>query len=342
LPNLGFRSLDHPSWATFVVPAAEKRDHGPGRVLESGECRINGMGIKSFVKRALRAAGYEIRKSSASHSTWVPPGHFYSPIVDVDEVRRDKGRIFDRQRDLAGIILNEVEQIRLVEEFGQFYPELPFEKSQSDKNLYYYDNPYYSYGDAIILACMLRQFKPKRFIEFGSGFSSCAVLDINRLFFRHKIICTFIDPNPERLQTLVSKYSTPINIIKSRAQDIDLSDVSNLEHNDIVLIDSTHVTKAGSDVNFHLFDLLPRLSPGVLVHFHDIFYPFEYPEEWFFHENRSFNENYILRAFLSGNSDYEIVFFNDFMRLKHLELVTKVMPLFQQNPGGSLWIRKLQ
>ena len=300
------------------------------------------MGIKSFVKGALLAAGYEIRKSGASQNTWVPPGHFYSPIVDLDEVRKDKERIFDRNRDVPDIHLNEQGQIQLLEELSSFYPDLPFEKTQSNKNLYYYDNPYYSYGDAIVLACILRRFKPQRFVEFGSGFSSCVVLDVNRIFLNNEIKCTFIDPDPERLQGLIANCSHHLKIIKSRAQDINLSEISILKSNDIVLINSTHVTKAGGDVNFHLFELLPRLAPGVLIHFHDIFYPFEYPEEWFFDENRSFNENYILRAFLTENSKYEILFFNDFMKLRHLQLVKKTMPLFEENPGGALWIRKLQ
>jgi hypothetical protein len=295
--------------------------------------------IKSLVQRAFVAAGYEIRRHGTSDGTWVPPGHFYSPIVDPSELQRDKAKVFDRNRDVLGIDFNEAGQLELVEEFRRLYRDIPFEASKGDANLYYYDNPFYSYGDAIILACMLRYTKPKRLIEFGSGFSSCVTLDINRLFLGGTVECTFIDPNPERLQSLTT--NNPVDIIKSRAQDIDLTQISVLEPNDIVFIDSTHVAKAGSDVNFYLFEVLPRLTPGVLVHFHDVFYPFEYPESWFFDENRSWNENYMLRAFLTENANYQIVFFNDFMNFRHFHLVADAMPLFQKNPGGALWIRKL-
>jgi len=301
------------------------------------------MGIKSLVKQAFVAAGYDVhRHGGLSRDTLFPPGHFYSPIVDLSELERDRARVFDRIRDVPDIDFDEAGQLELVEEFRKFYQDLPFEQSQGDINLFYYENPYYSYGDAIILACMLRHAKPKRLIEFGSGFSSCVSLDINRLFLGGKVECTVIDPNPERLESLISSYDYPVNIIKSRAQDIDLTEISLLTENDIVFIDSTHVTKAGSDVNFHLFEVLPRLAPGVLIHFHDVFYPFEYPESWFFEENRSWNENYILRAFLMGNVSYQIVFFNDFMRLRHFQIVADAMPLFQRNPGGSLWIRKVR
>jgi hypothetical protein len=300
------------------------------------------MGIKSLLKQAIRAAGYEVQRREDYHETWVPPGHFYSPLVDTNELRRDAARVFERNREIPDIDLNEHGQLQLIGELRHFYRDLPFQDTQSEANLYYYDNPYYSYGDAILLACMLRHVRPKRLIEFGCGFSSCVILDINRLFLGRKLECTFIDPNPERLKRLSKRYDGRINIVESRAQDIDLQIVTGLERNDIIFIDSTHVTKAGSDVNFHLFDVLPRLAPGVLIHFHDVFYPFEYPESWFFEENRSWNENYILRAFLAGNSNYEIVLFNDFMKLRHLREITKDMPLFGKNSGGALWIRKLR
>jgi hypothetical protein len=300
------------------------------------------LGIKSLIKQAFVAAGYEIHRHGAYPRTLFPPSHFYSPIVDLSELERDRARVFDRTRDVPEIDFNEAGQLQLVEEFREFYQDLPFEQSQGDVNLYYYDNRYYSYGDAIILACMLRHAKPKRLIEFGSGFSSCVILDINRLFLGGEVECTFIDPYPERLESLILNYNYPVKIIKSRAQDIDLMEISLLKENDIIFVDSTHVTKAGSDVNFHLFEVLPRLAPGVLIHFHDVFYPFEYPESWFFEEHRSWNENYILRAFLMGNVSYQIVFFNDFIRLRYFQKVANAMPLFQRNAGGSLWIRKVR
>jgi predicted O-methyltransferase YrrM len=300
------------------------------------------MRIKSLIKRTFLAAGFEVSRHAACHGTlFVPPGHFYSPIVDLNELQRDRRWVFDRNRDIPDIDLNEAGQMKLLEEFHKFYQDIPFQETEGGGNLYYYNNPWYRHGDAIILSCMLRYARPKRLIEFGAGFSSCVTLDINRLFLRGAVECTFIDPNPERLQSLLSKYNASANIIKSRAQDINVSDFSTLEANDILFIDSTHVAKAGSDVNFHLFEVLPRLAPGVLVHFHDIFYPFEYPESWFFDENRSWNENYMLRAFLTGNKQYEVVFFNHFMALRHLQDITAGMPLFRKDPGGALWIRKL-
>ncbi|MCM8738756.1 class I SAM-dependent methyltransferase [Azospirillum sp. A1-3] len=189
---------------------------------------------------------------------------------------------------------------------------------------------------------MLLNTQPKRVVEFGSGYSSCLFLDINEVFFKNKVQCTFVEPHPELLFSLINHDDQQrCQIMPCRAQDIPMSLIDNLDAGDVVFIDSTHVSKAGSDVNFHMFTTLPRLKSGVYIHFHDIFYPFEYPESWFFDENRSWNEIYMLRAFLTGNSDFEIVFFNDFMHVRHGAETEAALPMFILNPGGSLWLRKL-
>jgi hypothetical protein len=99
--------------------------------------------------------------------------------------------------------------------------------------------------------------------------------------------------------------------------------------------------KTASDVCYELFDILPHLAEGVLIHFHDMFWPFEYPASWVLDENRSWNELYGLRAFLMYNQEFEIIFFNDyFLRFEH-DMIQEAYPTFLKNPGGSLWLRKL-
>ncbi|MFI5045941.1 MAG: class I SAM-dependent methyltransferase, partial [Acidimicrobiia bacterium] len=102
-------------------------------------------------------------------------------------------------------------------------------------------------------------------------------------------------------------------------------------------IDSTHVSRVGSDVNYEIFEVLPALQPGVYVHFHDIFYPFEYPLQWV-EEGRGWNEAYVLRAFLEYNDEFEIVLFNDLLALRAAEKIAREIPLWTR--GGSLWLRK--
>ena len=113
-----------------------------------------------------------------------------------------------------------------------------------------------------------------------------------------------------------------------------------LEENDLLFIDSTHLIKTGSDVCYELFEILPSLKSGVLIHFHDVFWPFEYPKDWVLTENRSWNEIYGLRAFLMNNSDYEIIFFNDYFCKFFRKIAEKDYPKILKNTGGSLWLRK--
>jgi hypothetical protein len=81
--------------------------------------------------------------------------------------------------------------------------------------------------------------------------------------------------------------------------------ISNLNENDILFIDSTHVSKFNSDVNCIIHNILPALSKGVYIHFHDVMYPFEYPKNWLI-EGRAWNEQYILRAFLEFNTNFKL------------------------------------
>jgi hypothetical protein len=129
------------------------------------------------------------------------------------------------------------------------------------------------------------------------------------------------------------------DIIVDAVQNVPLERFAALEAGDILFVDSSHVAKTGSDV-VHLFgQVLPRLAKGVRVHFHDIFWPFEYPEEWI-REGRAWNEAYLLRAFLQFNSAFRIVLFNSYLGLHHRDLVERHLPLFLQNTGGSLWLEK--
>ena len=274
--------------------------------------------------------------------TWVPPGHFYSPIVDTEELQRRRAHVFDRSRRPTDVDLRDDAQRALLHRLKPHYDRLPFTENKQDGLRYYYENPAFSYADAIILACLLMELRPKRIVEIGSGFSSCVTLDINDRFLDGQAQVAFVEPYPDLLHSLMmpgDRERYPIHPMP--VQDIDLTVIDQLTAGDILFIDSTHVSKGGSDVNFEFFTILPRLKSGVYVHFHDMFYPFEYPEEWFFDENRSWNELYLMRAFLAGNRNYEIVFFNHFMHLCHQAEVKAQMPLFARNPGGSLWLRKL-
>jgi predicted O-methyltransferase YrrM len=289
--------------------------------------------------RAMLSAALQDR---ARPGTWVPPGHFYSPIVDPAEIEPRRHSIFNRDAEVAGVALNAAGQLEMLQRIGRHARALPFQAEAQDGLRYHYNNPNFSYGDAIVLAGLLMELRPRRVVEVGSGFSSCVTLDVDERFLGGQTEITFVEPYPDLLLGLMRPGDRArCRIIRSIVQALDLAVVETLAAGDVLFIDSTHVSKCGSDVNFELFQILPRLKPGVLVHFHDVFWPFEYPEQWIFEENRSWNELYLLRAFLTNNPEYEIVFFNHYMALQHRAAMEREIPLALRNPGGGLWLRKL-
>ena len=297
-------------------------------------------------KRKIKALQDTLRKNNLDEKSsplWRALGHFYSPVGNIEDIKQDEERIFQRdRRTLPGIRLNEDAQRAVLEEFATFYGELPFEDEPSDAMRYGFKNGGYSYSDAICLYSMIRRLKPTKIIEVGSGYSSCCMLDTNDLFFDGEIDVRFVEPYPQLLKSLLRPADLERReIIEKRLQDVDLEIFKTLGQNDILFVDSTHVSRVGSDVNHLFFEVLPLLNEGVHVHFHDIHYPFEYPEHWVY-QGRWWTENYILRAFLEFNSDFEIVFTNTFMQRFHKSFFEENMPLCLKNPGASIWLRRVR
>ncbi|HLP65076.1 class I SAM-dependent methyltransferase [Flavobacterium sp.] len=297
--------------------------------------------IKSVINKlpyvkTLYQENLHTKKNSA-----VPAGHYYSPIVLIDDIKKREAQIW-KNRDIDfvnGIELNTQKQIQLLTEFQKYYNEIPFKEERGEGLRYQFKNGFYSYTDGIVLYSMMRHYKPKRMIEIGSGYSSAVMLDTNELFFNKQIDLTFIDPYPDRLLSLMTEDDKKnTTVIISDAQVIELDIFKKLEAGDILFIDSSHVAKTGSDVNYILFEILSILKSGVIIHFHDIFFPFEYPKDWVY-KRFNWNEDYFLRAFLMYNNAFEIKLFSDYIHLHHKEAFQN-MPLCYHNTGGNLWIEK--
>lgn len=272
-----------------------------------------------------------------------PPGHFYSPIPSIEEVKRNEKDIFDAfTNEIPGIDLNVGEQLELLRTFKTYYKDIPFGSGKRKGLRFNFENPSYSHSDAIILYCMIRHLHPTRIIEVGSGHSSCVLLDTNELFLGNKVACTFIEPYPQLLLSLIKDTDRKrIKVIQKNLQDVGLDSFSELSEGDILFIDSTHVSKINSDVNYIFFKILPCLNKGVYVHFHDIFYPFEYPKGWVY-EGLAWNEAYVLRAFLQYNCAFKIQFFNTYLGYFHSDTFFDEMPLPLKYVGASIWIKKIQ
>ena len=268
-----------------------------------------------------------------------PPGHFYSPHPDLDAVERDRIRLFgDRVKPLAGVDLGIDRQLELLDRLAPFSRDQPFSFEPDGRHRYYYDNIWFGPGDAIVYHCMLRHLRPSRVIEVGIGFSSAMLLDTNDEFLDNGCTATFIDPHPGRMLELLGSTDGHVNIIAEPVQNVGQKVFSSLEAGDILFIDSSHVTKAGSDVNYLYFDVIPSLPSGVFVHVHDIFWPFEYPQAWVM-EGRAWNEAYLLRAYLTANHDIEIIWFNNYLAQRYRDRISAALSVWADNPGGSLWLR---
>jgi predicted O-methyltransferase YrrM len=244
---------------------------------------------------------------------------------------------------LEGVELNVEGQMELWRLMVPFLLEVPFPIQQTAKYRYFSENDWFGLGDAAVYFALIRLFKPKRIIEIGSGFSSAVALDTSDQFLNGSIDFTFIDPYPDRLRLLLGAHAkSKLKVLTQTVQTIPLEAFAALDSGDILFIDSTHILKTGSDVSFELFSVLPSLKPGVIIHFHDTFWPFEYPKEWVIDDNRSWNELYALRAFLMNNSDYEILFFNHYFAKVHHEKVLSEFPNLAGGLGGGLWLRKIR
>ena len=264
----------------------------------------------------------------------------HSPLVSVEQIQRREAEVFRAVSAIPGVDLHVAAQLSLLDDLSLFYAEMPFSEEKTEGLHFYFANEMYSYTDAITLYGMIRHLRPKKIVEIGSGFSSCVMLDTNALFFENAINCTFIEPEPKQLLSLLGSTKTDgLGLLRSPVQEIDPGIFSELGGNDILFVDSSHVVKTGSDVDYVMKNVLPSLQAGVWIHFHDIFFPFEYPREWIY-QGRSWNELYFVRAFLQYNHVFSIRFFSDYLAQFHRDRLVDRMPLCGRNTGGNLWLRK--
>ena len=278
--------------------------------------------------------------------TCFPPGHFYSPIVDTKElIGRNEELWPNITPRTIGIDFNEANHRFVLEtEFPRFMPDYNyFEKEDEVLNSFdfFTQNSQFSWLDSRTAFVLLRSWKPKRIIEVGSGFSSLLMADINRRFWNKDCNITCVEPYPRPF--LLSAVPGLGEVIVKKVQDVELSVFEELERGDVLFIDSSHVSKTGSDVNYLFFEVLPRLKSGVRVHIHDIFLPNEYLRQWVIDENRSWNEQYLLRALLMYSTAFRVLFGNSYAFAELPNLVQQALAHPKRNAfgGGSFWIERM-
>ncbi len=293
-----------------------------------------------FIERRI-LRGLRWRQPNLQGAIAFPPGHFYSPLLDLQSFPPgEPAPRFDGEEMWEHLDLRVAGQRSYYAELLARFPPLPFPSRPAAGHRYFSDNGFFVPSDAFTLSAIIRREQPRRVVEVGSGFSSAVMLDTLQHAGQSADL-TFIEPFPDRLNALLSADDRArATVLVQPVQEVPLAVFEQLEERDILFIDSSHVAKIGSDVAFLLLRVLPRLQCGVLIHFHDIFYPYSYPAAWV-REGRAWNESLFLRAFLLGHPAFAIVAFNSFAGRAFPEIFRAGFPPFLDNTGGSLWLRKV-
>ncbi len=271
--------------------------------------------------------------------------HFYEPIPDTRELDNS---VWENRSALVGIDIDEGTQLDLLSRFKtafkQEYDQFPREKTGVPYD-YYVHNDMFEAVDGEILYCMIRHFKPGRLIEIGSGYSTLlaakALLNNKKNHNDHSCEFIVIDPFPNRI--LRKGIAGVSRLVPEPVQRVPLAEFEKLRENDMLLIDSSHVLKIGSDVKYEYLEILPRLNKGVLVSLHDILLPAEYRKRWVMKDHSFWNEQYLLQAFLAFNTSFRILWAGSYMHLKHSEKLSDAFPSYNQEqdwPGG-FWMRRI-
>ena len=263
--------------------------------------------------------------------------HYYEPQFDNRNPRQD----FSQDRNLPGIDWNIQGQLKMLETFTFSEELLGLPQAKQDPLEFHFNNGSFESGDAEYWYQVIRAIKPKRIFEVGSGNSTLiAVKAINK---NHEE-----DPSYRCEHICIEPYEMPwlektgISVIRKKIEEVDLSLFSQLQANDILFIDSSHIIRPQGDVLFEYLELLPSLNQGVIVHIHDIFSPKNYLKEWLIEDVRFWNEQYLLEAFLSHNSTWSIIGALNFLHHNHYEQLERIAPfLSPEREPGSFYIIKI-
>lgn len=272
--------------------------------------------------------------------------HFYQPIPDLKDLEsRD---VWNKVSEMRGIDWNPDQYLENLRELAVYADECEWSYVKVDSTIQFYlNNPSFGYFDASVLHCMIRKNNPQRIIEVGSGMSSriiAAALQKNIIENNsYKPEYIIIDPYSV---IDVDKFPRGTRLVKQQVETCDISVFQELSKQDILFIDSSHVCKIGSDVNFEVLEILPILKHGVYVHFHDICLPYEYPKK--FATNPEFRmfwtEQYLLQAFLLNNSNFEIILPTTYIGRNHK--ASEFFPNFDTSKanwgGASFWIKRVE
>ena len=255
----------------------------------------------------------------------VPRGPL-SPLPDVAEL---PDALWEHPRAMRGVrfdLADQAERLRALRDgLASFTPPPGFRL----------DNGWYEAFDAELLWALVRDLRPRRVVELGSGWSSMVLTAALEANAGDGDRCRYevFDPYP--------REPAPPGVQRVRAQDVPEEAFAALGPRDVLFVDTTHTVKTGGDVNRIVLDVLPLLAPGVVVHFHDVLLPWELHRSWL-ERGWFWFEQDLLQAFLSGNDGWEVLLAANALTRAEPDLVRGLVPSW--TPGASFpsafWIRR--
>ena len=314
-----------------LVPRAPKRPPE----TPAGERPAPGPLVDREIDTSLQLLAHVPFEELQERGWHVQPKHYYWPLNDLAFLRENPG-LWLPHRSLAGITVDLAEQEKLGAE-GRWIPARAGNgQDKRDRlNEFYWDNNAFPPIDAQVYYGLVRELKPSRVVEVGGGFST---LVLTRAVAANggdtDVTVIEPDPNPETLGALPEGWK----LIPSVVQRAPLNVFSRMTAGDIVFYDGSHCLNTGSDVEWIFFQVLPQLQPGVWIHFHDISWPGDYPMAFVLDEGLSWNEQYVLEAFLAHNDSYRLRFSASMMLSARPDVMEKCFSGLRI--GGSVWIEK--
>jgi hypothetical protein len=276
---------------------------------------------------------------------------FSSPLPDLESLRVNRER-WDKPSAMIGVPYDLDDMKSAIETMtARFGPELKTDLPSYDDLQKLGLGWGMPYMDLQVLYLMLRQHRPARYLEIGSGTSTYVASLAARKNAADGQPCTITCVEPYPNPGLISLAE--ITLIKQEAQSVKLSLFDMLTDGDILFIDSSHVAKIDSDVPFLLLEVLPRLNPGVIVHVHDTPFPYNtpYPSDfWIFHDTvppMFWNEAMFTQAFLYNNDSFQIKLSAPLLRYHCESFLRAQFPgyqdiLAQPNSFSSLWMKRVK
>jgi predicted O-methyltransferase YrrM len=297
----------------------------------------------SRMREAPRAAGLRLMRTLAGRLGFrVVARSHYSPIPELGEIPAET---WTEPHPLPGIALGLDDQVRfLEEELGPFMREFrPPAHPTEDPAEFFLANGSYEAVDAEILYAIVRAVKPTRMIEIGSGYSTLVAARACATNATEGSPTELVAVEPHPRDFLLAPVEGLARLERRSATEIPIESFESLAAGDILFVDTTHVVKTGGEVNRIVLDVLPRLQPGVLVHFHDIFLPWDYPREWLERLGYFWTEQYLLQAFLCLNPDFEVVLAaHHLVRSARDRVAEQVPSLGPRTRPGAFWIRRVK